>query len=182
MNRLNLIMNERSKLLKHHANEIALLDTKAMKEFIKLMESKKDIINKWINDVKCSRDLTRHDYNDYYSTWIRVDFSKLIDVENGYMKNLLSDYLRDEFFVECDFYHDTISMSIGPAIIINHKGDVYDEDLDEWIIHNDDYKSDAELYSLIEAHMEKTEHYPSVIFENYYYANFVDTRPTERQS
>ena len=58
--------------------------------------------------------------------------------------------------------------SQGPSIIINHEGDILDEDSGQWIVSKSDYETKDERNKLIEKYMESKGYFPGVFFIDYY--------------
>jgi len=68
-------------------------------------------------------------------------------------------------------------MSEGPCILVNEQGDVLDQDSGKWIIDKNDYQTAEERNGLIEAWMEKSGYFPSVIQLGRYGAlHYIDTK------
>jgi len=73
-----------------------------------------------------------------------------------------------ECCVDADFGNDCITTSIGPCIVIDNDGGVYDQDAAKVIVKKTDYETDEERNALIEAWMEKSGYFPSVVRCDYY--------------
>lgn len=96
-------------------------------------------------------------------SWTRFD---LTDFQH--CKEYLTNYMREYHFIDIDWENDALYYNIGPAIVINGSGDVYDQDSGKFFIDSNDYKDDngelneSKRNKLIEAYMEKTGCFPAV--------------------
>jgi hypothetical protein len=117
-------------------------------------------LQKAIADVQNSNEYGT-DGNEIYR-WLRFDLSDFSDD-----REYLETYLRDHF-VHADFENDALMYYIGPQLIINDDGDVYDEDSGKIIITETACADDDGAYcekvrnALIENWMEKTGYFPGV--------------------
>jgi hypothetical protein len=145
----------------------------AFSEYMQL-EPIKTKVNLMVSQVETSKELTQVENDEWLHQWIRADFSDL-GLMTDFLKGLFAEYMQENHYVSVDFKNSVLTYSVGPALIINDQGDVYDQDSGQWPIKRTDYETKAELNSLIEAHMEKTGHFPSVIrmdrHGNAYYVN-----------
>ena len=134
----------------------------------KKMENREDL-KKIIGEVEASTELTSLPHDEWYSQWIRVDFSEFIDIDSELEKEVLSEYLEEFGGYRPDFENDCLTCSIGPAILINKDGDILDQDSGKWIISRKEYLDDdgaedrKKRNQLIESYMEKSGYFPSVI-------------------
>jgi hypothetical protein len=91
----------------------------------------------------------------------------------------LAAYLQEHHFIDLDADNDSILYPLGPQIIVNDEGDVYDEDSGKWIITEKDYAismdddptgemEKAKRNQLIELWMEKNGYFPGVYFVDRY--------------
>lgn len=148
--------------------ELEALQNEANRVFEKHMQSKLNEVQKIVNAAQESKELTQVECDEFYHTWSRVNFSKLIDLCNDFQKELLKTYFLEQYFIDLDFENDVASTSIGPAILINNEGDVLDQDSGQWFISKRDYETEEERNKLINEYMDKTGYYPSVIRCDYY--------------
>ena len=124
-----------------------------------------------------SRDLTWVENDELLHVWVRVDLKRLTnaDLSNSYTLSALREVLQDHDCLELDFKNSCITRSIGPCIVINEDGSVYDEELNKWIFQNDDYESIDQRDTAIEKHMEQNGVFPSVVkadqYNNYFFYN-----------
>ena len=118
-----------------------------------------------ISKLEDSKDLTSTE-DEWFSVYLRVSFSGIIDINNDLEVDALREYLATDHGIELDTKNDCILHSIGPCIIVNHNGNVFDQDSGELIFDKNDYGSSDELTALLEAYMAKPGHYPSVVTLN----------------
>jgi hypothetical protein len=165
VNKLSKIEIQINKMHSDNSKKLLELEDKARIEFKKLMHDKKEIIIKMQCMVEDSRELTQDPHDTYFTQWCSVDFSDLIDTNSDFQKELLSDYFQDECSFYVDFKNDVLNMSVGPAILINHEGDVLDQDSGKWFISRNDYESDDDRNTLIAQYMEKNGYFPTHFIE-----------------
>jgi hypothetical protein len=107
--------------------------------------------------------------------WIRFDASDYIDTDSELEKTTFQSYLQENHSYSIDYMHDALQVYLGPCIVVNEDGDVLDQDSGKWIIGHQDYETESERNALIEAWMEKTDYFPSVVREdrhcNIFYVN-----------
>lgn len=147
------------------------LEVKALNLFSEMLDKsplKSEALKKMLVAVENSPELTNLLNDDWYAQFARVDFSLLIDTKDKFQRELLQNYLESNHHMGVDFDNDCLTLSIGPAIIINDQGDVLDQETGKWIIKKSDYIDEADLYAQIEAYMEKTGCFPSVVEADYY--------------
>jgi len=144
------------------------LQSQAEIEFAKLMSKKTVNWQKILVAVENSTELTQTEHDEYPSQWVRADFSTLIDVSSEFERDLLKQWFLSNHCVSIDFQNDCANYSIGPCILVNHDGDILDQESGEWVISKNDYESKEERNALIEAHMEKTGCFPNTIQADYY--------------
>ena len=155
--------------------ELQGLAATAFKLYMEAPE-RKQLVEQLEKQLNESRDLTQVQYDDYLHRWIRFDFTQLADIQDDeFLRELLGDYLREQYCIDADFKNDAASMSEGPALIIGDDGDVYDQDSQKTVIKRTEYDSRETLFALIESWMERGGYYPSVIridrHGNAYYVN-----------
>lgn len=168
MNSLNDIKEEIESTKEKTNKEIETLKEKASSLFSKLMDKKEKAIDAMVSALDNSKDLTGVPNDEYFHRFARTDFSKLIDTKDEFQKELLSDYLSENHCIYVDFENDCVTTAEGPCILINHKGDVLDQDSGKWFISKKDYETEEERNKLIEAYMEKSGFFPSVIEVDYH--------------
>lgn len=156
-------------------DKTSALKHESYKVFKELMKSRQDLVKDMLSKVESSKELTLSEFNGWPVQWTRVDFSVLnLDLNNDFIKDLLVEYFS-EYSIEIDFKNDCLSMNQGPSIVINHDGDVYDQDSGKSIIQSNDYNSIDDRNSQIEKWMDKHGYFPSVIqvdkYENVKYIN-----------
>lgn len=112
--------------------------------------------------------------------WIRFDASDFQDCGEYFRA-----YMRDVHCTDVHFEHDALTMRVGPSIVIDDDGDVYDQDSGKFIVSKSDYTADGEKdyvkrNALIEAYMERTGYFPGV-FESDRHGNMskIDTKSKE---
>ena len=152
---------ELAKISKNQLINMLMKDAK--KAFDSQMEFKKKELAKMEKALDSSKELTEREGDDWPSRWVRTDFSKLIDVDNDLEKEMLKDYLQENFSIDADFENDAVSTSLGPCLIVNEDGDVLDQDSSKWIIKRSDYTTKEERNELIEKYMETSGYFPSVV-------------------
>lgn len=141
----------------------------------KHLKTKQNLVKEMISSVENSKDLTQS--YEYYQQFVRVDFSKLIDLESDLQKEALSDIFSEGYGLIVDYQNDCLLMDIGPAILINHEGDVLDQDSGKWIISKNDYETEEQRNELIESYMNKSGYFPAIIKIDYHgNANYVNTQ------
>ncbi len=163
---LNVIKEQQNQLHSEFNEAIAKLNKAASDTWATAMQFKRKEIDAIVNALEASKELTWVDNDEYVWRWVRVDFGTLIDESNETERDLLSEYFRDNYHTECNFKDSAVLMCDGPVIVINEDGDVYDQDAsskNRWIVSRKDYETKEELFKLIEAYMDKTGWYPSVI-------------------
>ena len=132
-----------------------------------------------VNSVESSRDLEQ-DYEFFNVLTSLPDLSIFIDTDSEFQRDLFRQYMIENHYIDIDFKNDCALTSIGPCILINHNGDVLDQDSGKWILSKDDYESESELFKLIENHMQTTGYFPSIVACDYHgNANFVNTQKGE---
>jgi hypothetical protein len=173
MNKLSEFKNQIEKANAMVANTIADLKAQAMIAFEANLDQS---ALAQVLAVETSKELTQVEHDEYFHQWLRVDFSTLIDTSDAFQRELLEEYLQDTHCISCDFKNDCVTYSIGPVIVINEEGDVLDQDTDKWIISSDAYSTKYELFAQIEAYMQKTGVFSSVVKTDRYGNGFyVDT-------
>jgi hypothetical protein len=115
-----------------------------------------------LSALECSTQLTSVPHDEYYHRFVRVDLSKVVDLQDADAKNALEEYLEDHSTC-VDFEHSALTTCEGPSLIIDDEGDVYDQDSSKIAVKNTEYENTTERNALIEAWMERTGYYPSVI-------------------
>ena len=162
MKKLNELKNKIDSLNKSNSETIEALKNEALEIFSKQLNKNKDLMT-LISKAQDSKDLTQVEYDEFFHTYIRADFSKFIDLKNNFEKELFSEYMQENHFCCVDFKNDCISTAIGPCIIINEDGDILDQDSGKWIISKKEYDSTEKRNEMIEAYMTKSGCFPSVI-------------------
>jgi hypothetical protein len=169
--------------LKKSGEQIAEFKAQAAKLFAERMRSKSfgeqiEALDKALCE---SRELTDVLDDEWVHRWIRFDASTLIDTDNLFERELLTDYLRENYFIELDFDNNAASTPEGPCLIINDEGDVFDQESGKWVIKRADYLGDdrredyAKRNALIKAYMKNTGRYPSVVrYGRYGVEGYVD--------
>lgn len=89
-----------------------------------------------IEKVEQSTDYTWTEYSEIAS-YIRVDFSEF---KQAY--EFLKEYLWDNHYMQFDAKNDALLCPLGPNIVINEDGDVYDQYGGKFFLKKDDYKND----------------------------------------
>lgn len=121
-----------------------------------------------VASLEASRDLAADDEFPYQ--WVRFTPSDFINTGSELQRDLFRDYMAETYGVSgVDFENDCLMLCIGECIVINEDGDIFDST--KCIIHRSDYSLDdgdgdadfTKRNKLIEAHMEKTGFFPSVI-------------------
>lgn len=158
-------------LIKNKINEIESEKTRAIDDLkSKLIEALKFDKNKTLKaaviDLDLSKKLIIIEYGDFYM-WTEIDVKNIINDKCDLEKEALSNYLS-ELGIFIDYKYSTISQSIGPCILINYEGDVFDQETNRWIIENDQYQNDTELKELINQYMDKQGYYPSIVKQDRY--------------
>jgi hypothetical protein len=169
--------------------ELQELQEKAFKTFSKSMATPtmQVEVKRIVTLVENSKDLTASESNEWLSQWIREDFHALIDARNTFEQGLLKRYFQENHNVDIDFKNDVALYDIGPCIVIDSEsGDIYDQDSSKAVIYRDQYLRDdrtedhVKRNALIEAHMEKTGYFPSVVkMDRYGNAVYIDTLSPE---
>jgi hypothetical protein len=183
MKNLSEIQNKINNIKAENQKTLNELKEKAQSVFAKKMNSPKNqkIIKDMVSRVENSKELTNVPNDQWLYLWSREDFSKLAN--DDFQKDLLQEYMRENFCVEIDFKNDVLMSCIGPCIIINDDGDILDEEANKWIIKKSDYRNeenelDIKLRNeLIEKYMEKSGYFPSVVsVDRHGNAFFVNTK------
>ena|ERR1035437_1710018 len=181
MKQLNAIMAQIETQRQLSQKEMGALEAKAFAAFRKAMKKKMPQIDAMVALLEQSMELTQVENDEYFHSFVRFDFDSLIDTKQPYQKELLAQLLSEDHCLDADFQNDCVTNSIGPCLLINHEGDVLDQDSGKWVISKRDYETKEELFSQIEAHMEKTGYFPSVIRCDYYgNARYVNTQSAEQ--
>lgn len=167
MNKLNEIQKQIEALNSSNFERVQTLKDGALKALSTKLNKNKEL-QKLVTQLQDSKELTQIEHDDYFHTWIRADFSKFIDIKNAFQCELFSQYMSENHFCEADFKNDCLSTSIGPAILINHDGDVLDQDSSKWFLKKSDYEDETERNEMIENYMDKHGYFPSVIRCDYY--------------
>ena len=189
MKTLQEIKNEMDNITQQMTSQINGLRAQATLVFSGLMKTKGPELEAMAKALLNSNDLTQVENDEFYHTWVRVDFSKIIDVNDPFQCELLAEYMEDQDCYHCDFKNSTLSNSIGEALLISFEdGSVYDQDSGKTIIRADQYRiqdqksehdgmlSIKRRNALIEAWMEQAGYYPSVLkVDRYGDAHFVKT-------
>lgn len=113
-------------------------------------------LQKALQDLESTRQLTSVEGDDWYHRWVRYYAPESFDLE------ALKAYL-DERHVYYDPKANALTTAEGPCIIIDDEGDVYDQDAGKVIVDRKAYETASERNALIEAYMERTGCFPSVI-------------------
>lgn len=117
--------------------------------------------------------------HDELCCYISFDVSDFRDSRQWF-----TEYMREHEHVEVDWENDALTRGIGPAIVINSHGDVYDQDSGKFFVSKNDYReegtgelNEGKRNELIEAYMKRLGYYPGV-FESYNGGSvfLVDTR------
>lgn len=152
--------------------EIEHLKDSALVEFSRNLKlsGKFKLLEDALSKLESSKDLTTVEYDhEFMYQYIRFDFSDIIDVDSKLERELLVRFLEEnDFFMIPDFENSVLTMSIGPVIVIDHDGDVYDQDSNKVILKKHDYETTEERNEKIEEYMEKTGCFPSVVALDYY--------------
>jgi len=175
---LDVIKSQQVELRSEFEHAIDQLNKSAARTFALAMEFKQKEVNALIGALNLSKDITWIESDhDFVHRWVRFDFSQLIDTKNDMERELLTEYLSDNHYIECDFKNEVASTCEGYCLVINEDGDVLDQDSGKWVISKRDYESKQELFQLIEAYMERTSCYPSVIrSDRYGNVSYVNTQ------
>lgn len=121
-----------------------------------------------VSKLEASNEYTWDKFGEIAS-WIRMDLSEFKKCREAF-----ADYMLEEHHTLVDFENDALICSLGPCIVINHDGDVYDQDGDKFFIKKSDYQDDdgelneAKRNELIEAYMEKSGYFPGVFRSDYH--------------
>jgi hypothetical protein len=128
-------------------------------EFEKRFEKNRKL-QKALKELDSSKQLTEMPNDEYYHRWVR--FEDLVQYKDHDAKQALIQYL-DERCIYADFEHHCLTTSEGPALIIDDDGDCFDQDSGKVVVAASAYENTAERNALIEAWMEKSGYFPSVI-------------------
>lgn len=162
------ILQKKIELIKEENSEkISELRSQALRLLEKKLEKNSEL-KKLVSKLENSKDLSQVEHDEFLHIWTRADFSEFIDTENKFQCELFSDYMSENYNTIVDFKNECVSTSIGPAILINHEGDILDQDSRKWVIKKTEYETEEERNELIEKYMEKTGYYPSIISCDYY--------------
>jgi hypothetical protein len=133
-------------------------------------------LNALLSKVEKSKNLIQE--HEWFSQYIHFDASKFIDTISDIEKDAFSEYLSEFLCIDVDYENSALRYNIGPCIVINNEdGDVLDQESGKWIIDRKDYETKEKLFELIEAYMEKSGYYPSVVScDSYGNAFYVNTR------
>src|ERR1700686_1638960 len=94
---------------KYHemSNDIANMKEKSYSElyqvFTEQMKDKKSLIAQIAMQLEGSQELTYGMGDEWLRTWIRVDFSKLINTESEIEKEMLTQLFNEEYCMYTDF-------------------------------------------------------------------------------
>lgn len=116
-----------------------------------------------VTKVESSTEYLWDKYGEIVS-WAR--FSDLSDFQD--CKQYFTEYMREYHCVDIDWENECLTYSVGPSIVINDNGDVYDQDGNKFFISKSDYSDEhgyldeSKRNELIEAYMLKTDCYPGV--------------------
>lgn len=102
------------------------------------------------------------EYGDSVDHWVRFDLSRFADCQE-----YLAEYLADHD-MRPDFDNGCLIMRGGPELLINDDGDVYDQESGKFIVESDQYETEAERNSLIEAWMQQHGYFPAVYYSDRY--------------
>ena len=129
-------------------------------------------INDAVERLQDSQDLTYID-DEYAYQFIHVDFSDILEDIGGEQVDIFKDWLNEHHGVLFDSDHSCLLSCIGPAIVVNDNGSVYDQDSNKIIIRKAEYDNEDGLKALIEAYMEKSGYFPWTLRQDYYGNVFV---------
>ena len=129
-------------------------------------------INDAVERLQDSQDLTYID-DEYAYQFIHVDFSDILEDIGGEQVDIFKDWLNEHHGVLFDSDHSCLLSCIGPAIVVNDSGSVYDQDSNKIIIRKAEYDNEDGLKALIEAYMEKSGYFPWTLRQDYYGNVFV---------
>lgn len=160
---LEHLQEQKDKLKSDFNKAIQDLIEQENEAFVLAMDVVSPKIQALVNKLNDSNELTSVENDEYFHTFTKANLSEFIDVKDESQKELFTTYMDEQHDITVDFKYDCVSQCVGPSIIINEQGDVLDEDNGKWIIGWADYDSEVKLKELIEAHMEKTGCFPSVI-------------------
>lgn len=130
------------------------------------------------NAIKKLDASTRLDVDEYGEIQRVVEFNVEPFLECGeYLDNYLTEYniTRD------DGISSLLKTYDGPCIIITFDGDAYDQDSRKTIVKAEQYETEEELHSLIEAWMQVKGYFPGVVKVDYhgYPIGYVQTKLLE---
>jgi len=133
-------------------------------EYDKLFKKDKEL-QADIKALEVSKEYTTNQIGEVCQ-WVRTksNLDKYSDI-----KEFLLTYLSEQHAIfDVDFKNQVFMTSQGPSIIINHEGDILDEDSGQWIVSKSDYETKDERNKLIEKYMESKGYFPGVFFIDYY--------------
>ena len=141
--------------------------------------SKMKIINEWVSKLESSNQLTSVEHDDNFHAFIHVELDLLVDSKNDLEREFLGRFFDEYHCISVDYKYNCISHSLGPSIVLNEYGDLYDQDSCEFIASKQDWVDEsgepdyALAYELVEAWMAKNEYYPPILkcdqYKNAYY-------------
>lgn len=174
---LEALENELTELGKPVMERAKKLKAELVKAYGKKFDENEYLKEK-MNAVMNTKELTCVENDDCYSQWERIDFDKVIDVESVQERENLETYLEENDGIRADFKNDCLTYGIGQCIVIYDDGDIWDQDSQKRIAKGDEIESDEERNVIIEAWMEKSGCFPSVVAVDRYGSPFgyVDTK------
>lgn len=118
-----------------------------------------------LTELESTKQLTGIDHDEFLHQWVRYT------PKEGYSVEALQRYL-EENCINFDPKNDCLTTSIGPCLIIDSEGDVYDQDSAKTIIRASQYETVEQRDALISAWMQKNGYFPSVVKADRYGNDF----------
>lgn len=169
-------INQLLKSLDESKNQVLDLESKIKEEYFSIFD-KLEVVKKIVISCENSNDHGYPENDEFINLFVRIDSFEL-NME-GLEKKYFFEYLEDNYNIFTDSSSDSFVYSTGPNIIINHYGDVLDEDSGKWVISKNDYSSTNERNQLIEAYMENSGCFPGVFeVDRYGHVTPVNTKKT----
>lgn len=153
-----------------------ILNTKTEIKELFLKEFSADVnLKTTLEKLEATSELTSVEHDEFFHQWVRFDASKTLPnikdvgpVVYNLALEAFNAFIQDACCAYFDEKNDCLTACIGPAILINHEGEILDQDSGTWIVKKNTFSTIEERNEFIESYMEKTGVYPWIISCDYY--------------
>lgn len=155
---------------------VSQVESQLLEEYSKIFE--KD--TKLQTAIKELEDSKEFGIDDGIYRWNRFDFDDYKD--NNEVIEYLEQYLNEHHFINIDIKNDAIMKNEGFNLILDHDGNIYDEDSQEFIIDHSEYTNKSKRNKLVNNWMEKNGYFPGLFsvdrYNNVFLINLNEKRGT----